>query len=252
MSDLLRVPVDGLGAANEPGGGIVTLSEEESRYVGKVHRLREGDSILAFDPIRGVEAEGVLVSDRLPAIQVKLSSLREALRRDMPVTVLQAIGKGDKPEQAVRDVTVFGAERLVLVHSARSVAKLDGGSRHERLIRVAAQVARQCERGVLPELQGPEELGPTLSRFSSGLRLVCAWSKDAQPLLDQVENFDWEQGQLTILIGPEGGLSEAELSESIRAGFLPVSLGPYVLRAEVACGAVLATIRAAQIAARRS
>lgn len=252
MSDLLRVPVDGLGAAGDPAGGILTLTEEESRYVARVHRLRAGDRILAFDPVRGIEADGVLVSDRLPVIQVKLSSPREATRRDMPVTILQAIGKGDKPEQAMRDVTVHGAERLVLVRSERSVAKLDGNSRHERLIRVAGQVARQCERSALPELSGPEELGPTLQLFNSGLRLVCAWTEDARPLLERVAGFDWARGHLTILIGPEGGLSNEEVGESIQAGYLPVSLGPYVLRAEVACGAVLATLRSAHFAAQNT
>lgn len=245
MGDLLRVPMDGLGAVGDAAGGILSLSEEESRYVARVHRLREGDRILAFDPVRGIEAEGVLVSDRLPTIQVKIASPRTATRRDMPVTILQAIGKGDKPEQAMRDVTVYGAERLVLVRSERSVAKLDGNSRHERLIRVAGQVARQCERGALPELSGPEDLGPTLRRFNTGLRLVCAWTEDARPLLERVAGFDWSREQLTVLIGPEGGLSDEEVGECLEAGYLPVSLGPYVLRAEVACGAVLATIRSA-------
>lgn len=250
MSASLRVPVDCLSRDLDVSGGLVTLADVEGRYVAKVHRLRCGDSLLVFDPASGLEAEGVIISDRMPSIQVKIGPVREATRSDMPVTILQAIGKGDKPEQAVRDVTVHGAERLVLVHGERSVAKLEGNSRHERLMRVAAQVARQCQRGALPTLEGPEEFGSAVRRFDSGLRLVCAWTPEARPVLDCLTGFDWQGGQLTVLIGPEGGLSSDEVVEAVTAGFLPVSLGPYVLRSEVACGAILAVIRAAHIAGK--
>lgn len=242
MAQRLRVPVAQLSV------GLMTLSDEEGRYVAKVHRCKVGDSLLLFDPVLGLEAEGVLAKDRLPGIQVEVGELRQAAAANMPVTLLQGIGKGDKPEQAMRDVTVHGAERLVLVQTRRSVARSEGPQRNERLLRVAAQVARQCERGSLPELRGPVSFQEALEHAPAGLRLLCAWHEEAQPLASLVKNVDWAQDELSVFIGPEGGLDEEEVAEAMALGFVPTSLGPYVLRAEVACGAVLSVLRADQLA----
>lgn len=244
MAQRLRVPVGNLSA------GILTLSEEEGRYVAKVHRCKVGDALLLFDPMTGREAEAVLVGDRLPGIQVEALEPRAAKEANMPVTLLQGIGKGDKPEQAMRDVTVHGAQRLVLVQTRRSVARGEGTQRSERLLRVAAQVARQCERGGLPELQGPLSFSESLELAPPGLRLMCAWHEDARPLAALVRELNWDEESVTVLVGPEGGLHEDEVAEAMAAGFLPTSLGPYVLRAEVACGAVLSVLRAAQLASQ--
>jgi len=235
---VLRVPVEGLSA------GLTALPEEASRYVVKVHRQGEGDELLLFDPVAGLEAPATLLSDRLPCVRVELGELILAPRAEMRVTLLQAVGKGDKPEQAVKDATAFGAESVVFLHTARSVAKSEGPGRKERLTRVAAQVARQCGRGALPEVTGPISFDEGLSeRDVRELKLACVWHESAVPLAKAVERHDFEDVSLSVLVGPEGGLNPDEVASALEAGFQPVSLGPYVLRAETAAGAVLSTLR---------
>jgi len=238
---MLRVPTQSLQL------GRVHLDEESSRYVVKVHRMRQGEQLLLFDPVAGQQAVAEIVSDRLPRLVVQVHGISESKRHEMPVTVVCCLGKGDKPEQAMSDVTALGAERLVLVHGERSVSKGEGATRKTRLLRVAEQVARQCGRGHLPELVGPTTLEDYFSSAPLGqLRLVCALHDDARPVLhfvEQVLAVPHEQG-VVVVVGPEGGLSNAEMQLCLEHACRPVSLGPYVLRAEVAVGAVLSTLRA--------
>jgi 16S rRNA (uracil1498-N3)-methyltransferase len=239
----LRLPVEGLQR------GLVTLGEDEARYAVKVHRLRVGDHVQLFDPRLALEGNGAISNDRLPQVQVEVQEEPvPALVQNLPVILIQGVGKGDKPEQAVRDATVFGAERLIFALTERSVAKSLGEGKKERWLRVASQVARQCGRGDLPVIEGPSPLSEVLESLPEGYqRVVCAWSDDAVPLHDAVSAEGLEQG-VALLIGPEGGLSHDEVEAARSHGFSVISLGPYVLRTEVACGAALSALRARQLA----
>ncbi len=225
--------------------GELSLPEDTSRYVVKVHRLAAGDEISLFDPMQALEAEARVVSARLPSVVVLVEDEpRRAETFNLPVHLLQAVGKGDKPEQAVRDAVTFGATRVSFVHTERGVAKSSSDHKQERLLRVAAQVARQCGRADLPRLDAPRPLSDVLSELpEEGLRLVCAWADDAVPLL-RVATPELIRTGVTVLIGPEGGLDEDELRQARSAGFSVIDLGPYVLRTEVACSMVLGCLRA--------
>ena len=244
MTSPLRVPVGQLSDVSLPAG-VLHLEPEASRYVVKVHRKKTGERLLLFDAARGTQARATILSDRLPHVVVELEEVQLVPNQDMPVQLAVAIAKADKPEQAMRDVTQYGARSLVLLSAERSVARPESTSRAERLRRVAEQVARQCGRGRLPELIGPVSLESFLdASHPDQLKLVCAFHEDAQPLLDLRSRVLGAEGGVSILVGPEGGFSAQELALCAEAGCLAVDLGPYVLRAEVAAGAVLATLRA--------
>lgn len=238
---MLRVPIHTLRV------GALQLDEETSRYVAKVHRKRVGDELSLFDPIQGIQAVGLIVSDRLPHLEIRVARTETSPRQEMPVTVVCCLAKGDKPEQAMRDVTALGAQRLVLIQGERSVPRGESLRRVERLKRVGEQVARQCGRGHLPEVQGPTTLADHFhSAPAPALRLVCAWHATSRPILsfaDMLLRADATAG-VDLVVGPEGGLSSTELALCLAHGCLPVSLGPYVLRAEVAVAAALAALRA--------
>lgn len=236
--DLLRVPV----APLRPGR--LELDEGTSRYVVRVHRLGKGATLLAFDPEAGLEATAELVSDRLPRAEIEVGEVGvTAARPGWKVTLLQAIGKGDKPEQVVRDATVLGAQRVVFVETERSVARASGVDRRIRERRVAVEAARQAERGDLPELIGPRGLAESLADVATAEhKLVCGWASDGSPLLVALEGWLPEQ-ELVVLIGPEGGLSPGELRAARSAGFRPVSLGAFVLRTETAATVALGLVQ---------
>jgi len=199
---------------------------------------------LAFDPEAGLEATAELVSDRLPRAQIEVGEVRGTTARpDWKVTLLQGIGKGDKPEQVVRDATVLGARRVVFVETERCVARAIGADRRIRERRVAVEAARQAGRGDLPELVGPRSLAESLTEVAEGEhKLVCGWAPDAEPLLVALARWRPEQ-ELVLLIGPEGGLSPEEVQAARSAGFRPVSLGTFVLRTETAATVALGIVQ---------
>ncbi|MCH2109616.1 MAG: 16S rRNA (uracil(1498)-N(3))-methyltransferase [Polyangiaceae bacterium] len=232
MSRALRVPVDRLSE------GESLLSEAASRYVVKVHRRVPGQELRLFSAESGEFADAVLVSDRLPRVCVKVSEL-QVYRRSLPdVHLIQSVGKGDKPEQAVRAATVFNATHLHFAISERSVARLAGKIRNERLAKVAVESARQCERFDLPRVFEPRPLGDILMDPDVPVGFLCAWAEDAQPLVEELVRR--ERGSpLSFLVGPEGGLSNDEVIAARSKGWQPSSLGPNVLRTETAAELVL-------------
>lgn len=248
MSRVLRVFASGL----RPGS--VILDEEASRYVARVHRCTVGDELQLFDPKQSLVASALLTSIEGRQVIVEVLPPSLAPRHTMSVVLLQGVGKGDKPEQAIRDATALGAEEVILVKCERSVAKGGGATRMDRLMRVSEQVARQCERGDLPKLTGPLEFEETLARVPSPgrklRRFVCAFHPQARPLLGAFASIDWSADSVELLVGPEGGLSDLEVIRALEAEFQPVDLGPYVLRTEAACTFALSVLRAASEAAR--
>jgi 16S rRNA (uracil1498-N3)-methyltransferase len=159
-------------------------------------------------------------------------------------TVIQAIGKGDKAEQIVRDTTALGAARLLVVESQRSVVRLGGRAalRRARWRIVAVESARQCGRGDLPAIEGPIALSEALQacRTEPGLRLC--FDPDAPASLARALAAWTPEQPVTLLVGPEGGLAPEELSLAREAGFFPVSLGPFTLRTETVATAALAIL----------
>jgi len=250
MSAEIRVAVEGLQSGRQ------LLETDAARYVAKVHRKRVGEFIVLFDPKKGVRARAEILEDRLPRVWVQVGQVELVPQENVPVTLIQALGKADKPEQAVRDATALGVETIVFAETNRTVARSGGDTRAERLRRVSEQVARQCGRGDLPNVIGPlplvQALGPqvhSLDLEPNCLKLVCAWHPEGMPLLLRFKEFSWSTQRVVVLIGPEGGLAESEVHLAMQAGFLPVSLGPYVLRTEAACAFVLSALRASADAA---
>ena len=228
--------------------GEVLLDEPTARYVGRVHRLHAGDRFVAFDPEVGIEADAeVLGAGR--EVRCRLGAPRASLAVSKTrVTLLQALGKGDKPDQVIRDATALGASRIVLVETNRSVVQLDEERRESRKKRwrtVAVESARQCGRGDLPEIQGPSALESALTLVAdveSRLHL----SPTATNTLADVLGQRPAPGSVALLIGPEGGFDAPEEAAAVAAGFTPVSLGPFVLRTETAAVAALAVVTALQ------
>lgn len=234
----LRVPVVPLRE------GRSALDEPTSRYLVRVHRMRAGDRFFAFDPESALEGDARIVSDRLPHAEIEIDSVRATTARPARrTTLLQAVGKGDKPEQVVRDATVLGATRVVFVETERCVARASGEGKKVRERRVAVEAARQAGRGDLPELLGPTSLPEAFALVADAPRkLVFCWHPESRAVFDALEGWS-EEEELVLLIGPEGGLAPEEIEAARGAGFAPVSLGPFVLRTETAATVALGVVQ---------
>lgn len=246
MARSLRVPLRGLVP------GEVELDAPTARYVVRVRRLSAGQRFVAFDPERAVEADAEIRRVEGPVV-CGVGALRPAAALPpYDVTVLQCVGKADKPDRVVRDATALGARRIVFVESSRVVARLGERSerRRSRWAAIAAQSSRQAGRGDVPAVQGPLPFDAALDAVASTRSRKLCLASAAERSLDAALAGWTADEPVVVLVGPEGGLSEAELERASGAGYLGVSLGPFVLRTETAVVAVLGAIAARGSAAR--
>ena len=201
------------------------LSDDDRHHLERVLRLVRGDVVTVADgagswrPCRFgpvLEPDGPVVVEPAPA---------------PAVTVAFAVVKGDRPEWTVQKLTELGVDRLVPVHSARSVVRWDGprGERHlARLRRVAREAAMQSRRARLPEVESVTSFAEVAGRPGA--------------LLAEPGGRALATGDALVLVGPEGGWTAEELAAAPER----VGLGPTVLRAEtaaVAAGVLLTALR---------
>jgi 16S rRNA (uracil1498-N3)-methyltransferase len=248
MKGPLRVPV----ARIQPGRTI--LDEDASRYVARVHRQRVGDQLVLFDPDQALEADAEITDVERSSVTLIVSDVRPAsVRPHRRVTLLQSTCKSDKFDGIVRDATELGVSRVVPVFAERSVARPPGG-RTARWRKIAIEASRQCGRGDAPAISSPMDLVDAIPLFASGEGVVgfcldpAATTPLGPALLDASPDVE-----LAFVVGPEGGLSAAEIDACTTAGLTRVSLGPLTLRTETVCAAVLGAVFVlADMAAKRS
>jgi 16S rRNA (uracil1498-N3)-methyltransferase len=237
----LRVPLGGLTP------GLRELSREAATYATRVHRLGAGAKLVLFDPDAAVEADAELVEISRRGVTVTVHETRAA--RCTParsVTLLQGVCKGDKLDAIVRDATELGATRVVPVLCERSVTKPDA-ARAARWRRIAVEAARQCGRGDAPTIAAPTRFGDAVRAAGKDMLSVCLDPASDRPLGAALAPLAREvagapRRGVVVAIGPEGGLTEAELTTATAAGFACATLGPIVLRTETACAAILGAL----------
>jgi 16S rRNA (uracil1498-N3)-methyltransferase len=169
-----------------------------------------------------------------------LSPERESPLR---ITLGQGLLKGERMKFVIQKATELGVDRIIPLVSARSIPIVEGERetlRLERWRRIAQEAAKQCGRTVVPEIGSIHELGDFLSQ-GEGARVIL-WEGEPTPLRAVIEEID-PQGGITLLIGPEGGFSEEEVSTAQASGFHVAGLGKRILRAETATLSVLSILQ---------
>jgi 16S rRNA (uracil1498-N3)-methyltransferase len=170
-----------------------------------------------------------------------------------PMTVTLAVGhpKGRKLEEIVRHAVELGVGRVRPVHTARSVprprdAGKRGGARAGRLEAIALEAAQQSGRTRVPRVDAPVSWADFLADPGTGLKLVLWEGERHRALLDALRDAQASATPaVTLLVGPEGGLSREEVADLRARGYTSVRLGAHVMRTETACLAALAVAGAA-------
>ena len=235
---LTRVYVD---AALESGADI-TLPGGAAAHLMRVLRLRPGAAVTLFN---GQGGEYLASIARIKRTEVTVSvGEHQPIEREspFPLTLAQGVSRGERMDLVVQKATELGVSRLVPVLTERSIVRLDEEqsgrkSSHWRAIAIAA--CEQCGRNRLPQVALPARLAEFLAAPAEGtLRLLLSPSA-----LRRIEDVPRPGSGATVLIGPEGGLSEAEQADAQAAGFMAVNLGPRVLRTETAAIAALTLLQ---------
>ena len=215
-------------------GESVSLPATVAHHALRVLRLRDRAAITLFNG-RGGEFEGRLQVARATQASARLERFH-AVERESPlrVTLIQAWVTTEKLELIVEKAVELGVASIVLVPAARSVVQLEAERRERRLRRlhdVIIAACCQCGRNRLPSIQAPETLHEGLASARTGAAAsILLDPTDAEPTTAALSG----PGPFVLVVGPEGGLDDAERSMALRMGYRPVHLGPRILRTETA------------------
>lgn len=217
------------------------LGGDEGRHAATVRRLRPGERIDLTDG-RGTLLVGtvdVVARDRLEIVVCRRSSVPAPTPR---LVVVQALVKGDRSELAVDMLTEIGVDEIVPWAAERCVARWSGEKSAHRWSAAAQAAAKQSRRVHWPLVAPPGDRDDVVRRLQqSALGVVL--SEEATAPLASLSSGDRlpAGGEIVVVVGPEGGITEQELSAFAAAGAGQFLLGPTVLRASTA-GTVAASV----------
>lgn len=224
-----------IAGRGEPGAAA-NLLPEEARHAAQVLRLRPGEEFYAVD-----EAGARFLAELTEVSRDTCScTLREALPDNEPpvrVTVYQGLPKADKMEMIAQKLTELGAAKLVPVKMERCVTKVDAKDaerKRERLQKIAREAAKQCKRGRAPEVALPRSWKQCEEDMHAHDLLLVPWEEASGFGLRAAREKFPDARDIGIVIGPEGGMSEAEVDALKALGATVVTLGPRILRTETA------------------
>ncbi len=222
-------------------GSLVRLDGDEAHHAVAVRRMRVGEALLLTDG-RGALAEGAVEATGKRTLDVRLTSYDVVAEPAPSVTVVQALAKGDRGERAVEVLTEIGAARIVPWAAARSVAVWRGDRAAKSLARwraTAREAAKQSRRAWHPEVS---ELASTddVRGIVAAADLAVVLHEEASGSLASLAVP--EAGNAVVVVGPEGGLTDEEVTAFVAAGAHAVRLGTEVLRTSTAGVAATAAL----------
>jgi 16S rRNA (uracil1498-N3)-methyltransferase len=217
-------------------GTVARLDGDEARHA-RARRLRSGDAVVLVDG-SGREAAAVVIRVSRDVVEVRVESIvLSAGDRLGPIHLLVAAVRSERLAWIAEKATELGVARMTVVSSARTQAFRASGSAAVRLERVVREAAKQCDRSDWPRIEGPIPFGDAV-RAERSTRLVLDPAGEPFPAT-------LPPGPTALLVGPEGGWTEAELEAAIAEGWAAVSLAAGKLRAETAAVAALTLARTA-------
>ncbi|MEV0357810.1 16S rRNA (uracil(1498)-N(3))-methyltransferase [Nocardia sp. NPDC050697] len=227
-------------------GAVAVLDGPEGRHAATVRRIRVGESITLSDG-RGVVAESEVIGAQKDRLELAVLDRRVAEPVVPAVTVVQALPKSDRSELAVELMTEAGVDVIVPWQAARCVANWDGkaGKGVEKWRAAARSAARQSRRAYIPEVGA-------VRRTREVVELVRATVAEGGVVAalheSGVGRFTalpfGEALRVVLIVGPEGGLDDSEISAFTEAGATAVLLGPTVLRTSTAGAVALGALGA--------
>ncbi|WP_250461275.1 16S rRNA (uracil(1498)-N(3))-methyltransferase [Microbulbifer litoralis] len=225
-------------------GCEVQLDEAASRHLVKVLRLSAGRPLVLFDG-RGGEYSAELVETGKRARARTLDFFPGDRESPLALTLAIGISRGDRFDWVIQKATELGATHIQPLFTARCEVKLSGERLQKKLAhwrQVATSACEQCARNCIPDIAEPQKLAQFLQRRGDEtLKLVLHHRTEQQ--LHQLEAERGRPQSALLLVGPEGGLSEAEIDEALARDFLPLRLGPRVLRTETAPVAAISVLQ---------
>jgi 16S rRNA (uracil1498-N3)-methyltransferase len=225
-------------------GGTHWLSRDEARHATGARRLRAGDEVTLFDG-RGSTASATLGHARRDdgALEVRVGNVLQQARQGRHVIVASAIPKGDRLATMMEGIGPLGVAEFMPLRTERGIVPWSAHV-EQRCGRILVECAKQSRSPwvtAMPSAQERDALAAIEAGRAHGAQVLIA-DRDGAPLAHHARTLDPVLPVL-VLVGPEGGFSARERSEALAAGTVPVSLGPAILRIELAATVAAALLR---------
>lgn len=219
-------------------GSQCQLDDNAANHVGRVLRMQAGQALLLFNG-DGQDYHATITEAGKKHVLVAVTEAAEnETESPLRVVLAQTLSKGDRMDYAVQKAVEMGVSEIVPLTTERCDVKLKGDREDKRLRhwqQVAISAAEQCGRARVPEIQPVMTVQQWLEHARAcDLRLVLHHRTERS--LNTLE----KPSSIALMIGPEGGLTAEEIALAEDNGFLPVALGPRVLRTETAPVAAIA------------
>lgn len=222
-------------------GKVLELDAQATAHITRVLRLKAGDALRIFDG-KGGEYEAAIrnVERRVTTVEIG-AFVEKNVESILELVLVQGISRGERMDYTVQKAVELGVARIVPVLTQRTVVNLKGDRKQKRRDHWQAVVnsaCEQCGRNTIPEVAPVTTLHEWLGKPNGGLKLVLHHRAQSGLPAQTVE-----QEPVTLLIGPEGGLSPDEIIAAQSAGYSPLRLGPRVMRTETAAVAALSVLQ---------
>jgi 16S rRNA (uracil1498-N3)-methyltransferase len=222
-----------------PEGDTIVLDGDEGHHAATVMRIRVGETVLAGDG-RGSVLEGTVVAIRPRGLELTISGRRTEPPADPRVVVVQALPKGERGEVAVQLLTELGVDEIVPWRAARCVT-VWSDARADRAMakwrRTAREAAKQSRRAWVPTVSEPTDTEGVATRLTGASGALVLHEQATSRFGDFMPPAT---GELVVIVGPEGGITDGELA--LLEAATPVRLGQPVLRTSTAGAAALAAL----------
>jgi 16S rRNA (uracil1498-N3)-methyltransferase len=226
----------------------ILITGEQARYLSLVMRSRPGDRLLLFDGL-GFKYECTIISVHKKEVLAELiKKSPHSVESPVSITLVQGLPKADKMDLIVQKTTELGVTKIIPVITERSQVRHT--DKTERWKKIAQSASQQSGRDKVPEIGDPVTFKDFLEVYITPLakgyiedikgikldsRIHMIFSEDRKSSnLKQALSGLRSMTDIMIVIGPEGGFTNEEVDAASERGFVPVSLGPRILRTETA------------------
>ena len=216
------------------------LDEDQIFHIEKVMRMKVGDE---FELVSEGKVHLMKINSFKPLTAVKLRDIEEDNELPNKLTLIFSPIKGDHTELVLQKCTELGVTSFVLLNTSRTVVKIDNSSKKlDRFNKIILEASEQSKREYLPcidKIINVAELGS----INADIKLIAYenFSKETDTFFKELNKIKGNES-VAVIIGPEGGFSEEEVKKAQELGYVPISLGKRILRAETASINVISVI----------
>lgn len=218
---------------------IITFSKEQANHIQKVLRMNTNDVVKVVDALGMPFYASIFFEDK--KVYAKISEVIERVEEKIKITLIQGMIKKEKWEFLIQKCCELGVGKIIAMISSRTIVKVDkeDHKKIERYNKIALEACEQCKRDSLVKVEAPIRF-KDIPAYKSELNIIAYEDADfkSERLKDVLEAHKHIKS-ITYVIGSEGGFAKEEVDTLKAEGFICVSLGKRILRAETAAMSVV-------------